>query len=228
MGIANTTPSAALVAAFTGCGPGSRVTGRGTGVDDPTLARKVGGHRGGAARPAGHRRPGGDARLVGGFEHAGIAGFLLGAAARRVPVVLDGVIAGAAALVAAALAPDGGRATASPATAASSPATGRPGPARPAPGDGPRPAAGRGHRGGAGLPDRGVRRAPCSGRWRPSTPPGWPARTGGGARERLPAVPLRAAAARAAGCSSSAAATSRSAGSRGCSPPAPTSSWSPR
>jgi nicotinate-nucleotide--dimethylbenzimidazole phosphoribosyltransferase len=43
---------------------------------------------------------------VGGLEHAAIAGFILGAAAARVPVVLDGVIAGAAALVAAALAPD--------------------------------------------------------------------------------------------------------------------------
>ena len=43
---------------------------------------------------------------VGGFEHAALAGFILGAAAERVPVVLDGVIAGAAALVAAALAPD--------------------------------------------------------------------------------------------------------------------------
>ena len=43
---------------------------------------------------------------VGGFEHAGLAGFLLGAAGRQVPVVLDGVIAGSAALVAAALAPE--------------------------------------------------------------------------------------------------------------------------
>jgi nicotinate-nucleotide--dimethylbenzimidazole phosphoribosyltransferase len=43
---------------------------------------------------------------LGGFEHAGIAGFVLGAARRRVPVVLDGVIAGAAALVVQALAPD--------------------------------------------------------------------------------------------------------------------------
>ncbi|GAA0391347.1 hypothetical protein Acor_18680 [Acrocarpospora corrugata] len=43
---------------------------------------------------------------VGGFEHAAIAGFVLGAAAQRVPVVLDGVIAGAAALVAAGLAPE--------------------------------------------------------------------------------------------------------------------------
>jgi len=105
MGIANTTPSAALVAALTGATP-ARVTGRGTGVDDPTLARKI--EVVGAAL---RDRPVGDDALetlasVGGFEHAGLVGLLLGAAARRVPVVLDGVIAGSAALVAAALAPD--------------------------------------------------------------------------------------------------------------------------
>jgi nicotinate-nucleotide--dimethylbenzimidazole phosphoribosyltransferase len=105
MGIANTTPSAALVAAFTGSAPG-RVTGRGTGVDDPTLARKVE-----VVSVALLERPPGDDPVetlasVGGFEHAGIAGFVLGAAARRTPVILDGVIAGAAALVAQALAPD--------------------------------------------------------------------------------------------------------------------------
>jgi nicotinate-nucleotide--dimethylbenzimidazole phosphoribosyltransferase len=105
MGIANTTPSAALVAAFTGSAPG-RVTGRGTGVDDPTLARKVEV----VSAALLERPPGGDPvetlASVGGFEHAGIAGFVLGAAARRTPVILDGVIAGAAALVAQALAPD--------------------------------------------------------------------------------------------------------------------------
>jgi nicotinate-nucleotide--dimethylbenzimidazole phosphoribosyltransferase len=104
MGIANTTPSAALIAAFTGSAPG-RVTGRGTGVDDPTLARKVE-----VISSALMERPPGDDPVetlasVGGFEHAGIAGFVLGAAARRTPVILDGVIAGAAALVAQALAP---------------------------------------------------------------------------------------------------------------------------
>ena len=57
----------------------------------------------------------------GGLEHAGLAGFLLGAAALRVPVIVDGVIAAAAALVAAALAPDVPR-PASPATAPPSPA----------------------------------------------------------------------------------------------------------
>ncbi|HSE69182.1 MAG TPA: nicotinate-nucleotide--dimethylbenzimidazole phosphoribosyltransferase [Nocardioidaceae bacterium] len=107
MGIANTTPSAALVSGFTGTDP-ARVTGRGTGVDDPTLARKVEiVTRALADRPVPpDTDPLGLLASVGGFEHAGIAGFVLGAAARRTPVVLDGVIAGAAALVAQALAPD--------------------------------------------------------------------------------------------------------------------------
>jgi nicotinate-nucleotide--dimethylbenzimidazole phosphoribosyltransferase len=105
MGIANTTPSAALVAALTGSAPG-RVTGRGTGVDDATLGRKVE-----VISSALLERPPGDDPVetlasLGGFEHAGLAGFVLGAAARRVPVILDGVIAGSAALVAQALAPE--------------------------------------------------------------------------------------------------------------------------
>lgn len=104
MGIANTTPSAALIAAFTGA-PAASVTGRGTGIDDPTFARKVGIiERALSARP-----PSADPVEVlaslGGFEHAGLAGLILGAAARRIPVVLDGVIAGAAALVAQTLCP---------------------------------------------------------------------------------------------------------------------------
>jgi nicotinate-nucleotide--dimethylbenzimidazole phosphoribosyltransferase len=109
MGIANTTASAALVAAFTGA-PAEAVTGRGTGVDDDTLARKVDAVR------TGLRLHGLDAETaaadpvaalaaVGGLEHAALAGFVLVGAARRIPVVLDGVIAGAAALVAQALAP---------------------------------------------------------------------------------------------------------------------------
>jgi nicotinate-nucleotide--dimethylbenzimidazole phosphoribosyltransferase len=105
MGIANTTPSAALVAAFTGSDP-AVVTGRGTGVDDPTLARKVAV----VAAALRHRPPGPDPletlASLGGFEHAGLVGFVLGAAARRVPVVLDGLIAGSAALVVQALAGD--------------------------------------------------------------------------------------------------------------------------
>jgi nicotinate-nucleotide--dimethylbenzimidazole phosphoribosyltransferase len=106
MGIANTTPAAALIAAFTGADPAT-VTGRGTGIDDPTYARKVA-----VVTAALHRHapdpadPLGVLAAVGGLEHAALAGFLLGAAAHRVPVVLDGVIAASAALAAAAFAPD--------------------------------------------------------------------------------------------------------------------------
>ncbi|HST82059.1 MAG TPA: nicotinate-nucleotide--dimethylbenzimidazole phosphoribosyltransferase [Kineosporiaceae bacterium] len=107
MGIANTTASAALIAALTGYGPGL-VTGRGTGIDDATHAHKI------EVVAAALERHGdviaqGDPievlAALGGLEHAALAGFILGAAAQRVPVILDGVIAGSAALVAAALAP---------------------------------------------------------------------------------------------------------------------------
>lgn len=105
MGIANTTPSAALVAALTGADP-EAVTGRGTGVDDITLRRKID-----VITRALDERPVSDDPVevlasVGGFEHAALTGFVLGAAARRTPVVLDGVIAGSAALVAQALSPE--------------------------------------------------------------------------------------------------------------------------
>ena len=105
MGIGNTTPSAALIAALTGRPPAA-VTGRGTGIDDGMLARKVS-----VVERALARIPAGAAPLdvlaeVGGLEIAALAGFVLGAAARQVPVVVDGVIAAAATLVATALAPD--------------------------------------------------------------------------------------------------------------------------
>jgi nicotinate-nucleotide--dimethylbenzimidazole phosphoribosyltransferase len=106
MGIANTTPAAALIAAFTGAQPAA-VTGCGTGVDDAMYARKV------AVVTAALRRHAPDPAdplavlaAVGGLEHAALAGLVLGAAARRTPVVLDGVIAVSAALAAAAFAPD--------------------------------------------------------------------------------------------------------------------------
>ncbi len=106
MGIANTTASAAMIAVFTGQDPAS-VTGLGTGVDSATLARKVEVVRVGLAL---HRPdpadPVGVLAAVGGYEHAALAGFIIAAAALRVPVILDGVIAGAAALAACALAPD--------------------------------------------------------------------------------------------------------------------------
>ncbi|MEV5408536.1 nicotinate-nucleotide--dimethylbenzimidazole phosphoribosyltransferase [Thermopolyspora sp. NPDC052614] len=107
MGIANTTASAALICAFTGRDP-ARVTGRGTGVDDATLRHKIEVVRRGLAvneLPSERATALDVLARVGGFEHAAIAGFILGGAAARVPVILDGVIAGAAALVAAGIAP---------------------------------------------------------------------------------------------------------------------------
>jgi len=105
MGIANTTASAALICAFTGR-DAAGVTGRGTGVDDETLNRKVAVVRAGLGLhkpdPA---DPVGVLAAFGGFEHAALAGFILAGAALRVPVILDGVIAGSAALAACAIAP---------------------------------------------------------------------------------------------------------------------------
>jgi nicotinate-nucleotide--dimethylbenzimidazole phosphoribosyltransferase len=104
MGIANTTPATALAAHFTGARP-EELAGRGTGVDDAGLARKVEAVRRALAL---HGRAAGPldalARL-GGFEIAGLAGLVLGAAARRVPVVVDGFISSTAALAAVRLAP---------------------------------------------------------------------------------------------------------------------------
>ena len=106
MGIANTTPAAALIAAFTGTEAGA-VTGRGTGIDDEMHAHKVVVVASALAR---HRPdpadPLGVLATVGGLEHAALAGFILGAAELRVPVIIDGVIAASAALAAAAFAPD--------------------------------------------------------------------------------------------------------------------------
>jgi nicotinate-nucleotide--dimethylbenzimidazole phosphoribosyltransferase len=104
MGIGNTTPSAALIAAFTGRSA-AQVTGRGTGIDDDMWARKV------EVVDAGLARTGADGALatlasLGGLEHAALAGFMVGGAAAGVPVVIDGVIACSALLAAVALAPD--------------------------------------------------------------------------------------------------------------------------
>ncbi|MDX2700289.1 nicotinate-nucleotide--dimethylbenzimidazole phosphoribosyltransferase, partial [Streptomyces ipomoeae] len=106
MGIANTTASAALIAVFTGADP-AEVTGRGTGINDETLARKtevvrraIELHQPDPADPIGVLA------AIGGFEHAAIVGLLLGGASLRTPVILDGVSAGAAALVARAIAPE--------------------------------------------------------------------------------------------------------------------------
>jgi nicotinate-nucleotide--dimethylbenzimidazole phosphoribosyltransferase len=105
MGIANTTPAAALIAACTGAAP-SAVTGRGTGIDDDMLAHKTAVIEAAIDRYGVGSDPLATLAAVGGLEHAALAGFALGGAARRVPVILDGVIACAAALIAVRLAPD--------------------------------------------------------------------------------------------------------------------------
>ena len=105
MGIANTTAASALAAAFTGASP-ALVCGRGTGIDDAGLATKVDVVERALAL---HRPDANDAlgvlAALGGFEIGVLAGVTLGAAAERIPVVLDGFIATSAALVAAVLEP---------------------------------------------------------------------------------------------------------------------------
>jgi len=105
MGIGNTTPSSAICAVMTG-EPVERVTGRGTGVDDPQLAhkKKVIEKSLTVNRPQA-RDPLDVLSKVGGFEIGGLAGVMLGAAVHRVPVVIDGFISGAAALIATGLCP---------------------------------------------------------------------------------------------------------------------------
>ncbi len=106
MGIGNTTASAAIVAALTGA-PVARVTGRGTGVDDAGLARKVAAIERALSVNQPDRRDALDVlSKVGGLEIAGLVGVILGAAAHRIPVVMDGFISSAAALVAVGLAPE--------------------------------------------------------------------------------------------------------------------------
>jgi nicotinate-nucleotide--dimethylbenzimidazole phosphoribosyltransferase len=117
MGIGNTTPSSAIVTALTGR-PVAEVTGRGTGLDDAGLAHKIHvieqalelhGLRSLEQPP--HPFTGDSAHAldvlqkVGGCEIGGLVGVMLGAAARRLPIVLDGFITGAAALLAATMAP---------------------------------------------------------------------------------------------------------------------------
>ena len=105
MGIGNTTASSAIAAVMTGR-PVAEVTGRGTGIDDAGHAHKIDVIQRALAF---HRLDSADAMevlaKVGGLEIGGLAGLMLGAAAARIPVVLDGFIAGAAALIAVGLEP---------------------------------------------------------------------------------------------------------------------------
>ncbi len=106
MGIGNTTPSSAIVAVMTGL-PVAKVTGRGTGLDDTGLAHKI---KVIEQAIAFNQPDPADAldvlRKVGGLEIAGLAGVMIAAAARRIPVVVDGFISTAAAMIAVGLAPD--------------------------------------------------------------------------------------------------------------------------
>ncbi len=105
MGIGNTTPSTAIAAALTGRPP-AEIAGRGTGVDDAGLARKVAAVQSALAF---NRPDPGDAldvlAKVGGFEIGGLAGAILAAAAHRRPAMIDGFISTAAAMIAVRLAP---------------------------------------------------------------------------------------------------------------------------
>jgi nicotinate-nucleotide--dimethylbenzimidazole phosphoribosyltransferase len=106
MGIGNTTAASAITAVVTGASVES-VTGRGTGIDEAAWRKKVAVIQQGLRlnRPD----PGDGLDLlskVGGFEIGGLVGVILAGAARRIPVVIDGFIAGAAALIAATLKPE--------------------------------------------------------------------------------------------------------------------------
>lgn len=105
MGIGNTTPSSAVLAALSGM-PLNRIVGRGTGINDERLSlKKEAIERALRINNPDPRDPLDVLAKVGGLEIAGLTGVILGAAAERVPVVLDGFIAGAAALIAARLSP---------------------------------------------------------------------------------------------------------------------------
>jgi nicotinate-nucleotide--dimethylbenzimidazole phosphoribosyltransferase len=105
MGIGNTTPSAAIAVALTGRSA-AEIVGRGTGVDDEGLQRKINT----VVQAVKINQPDPSDGLdvlsgLGGFEIAGLVGAILAAAANRKPVVIDGYISTAAAMVAVSLAP---------------------------------------------------------------------------------------------------------------------------
>lgn len=105
MGIANTTPSSAIVATMTGLSV-AQVVGRGTGIDDQGLERKI---RVIEQALSVNQPDANDAmdvlQKVGGLEIAGLSGVMIAAASKRVPVVVDGFISTAAAMIAVVLAP---------------------------------------------------------------------------------------------------------------------------
>ncbi len=100
MGIGNTTPSSAIASVITGK-PVEIMTGRGTGIDDNILSNKIELIKKAINVNKPDAKDGIDVlSKVGGFEIGGLAGVILGAASKRIPVVIDGFISGAAALIA--------------------------------------------------------------------------------------------------------------------------------
>ncbi|MEH0018668.1 MAG: nicotinate-nucleotide--dimethylbenzimidazole phosphoribosyltransferase [Desulfobacter sp.] len=105
MGIGNTTPSSAVIAAFSGL-PVKSLTGRGTGIDDAALDNKIAViQKGLDLHTPDPQDPIDVLSKVGGLEIGGLAGLVLGAAARGIPVICDGLISTAGALIACELAP---------------------------------------------------------------------------------------------------------------------------
>jgi nicotinate-nucleotide--dimethylbenzimidazole phosphoribosyltransferase len=105
MGIGNTTPSTAIIAAFSGL-PVERLTGRGSGVDDKGLANKIATiQKGLDINKPDPNDPLDVLAKVGGLEIGGLAGLVIGAAAKGIPVICDGLISTAGALIACELAP---------------------------------------------------------------------------------------------------------------------------
>ncbi len=105
MGIANTTPSSAIIAAFSGI-PVESLTGRGTGINDASLTNKIAVIKKGLSlHKPDPKDPIDVLSKVGGLEIGGLAGLVLGAAARGIPVICDGLISTAGALIACELAP---------------------------------------------------------------------------------------------------------------------------
>lgn len=105
MGIGNTTPSAAIACVLMNLPP-EKIAGRGTGVDDKGWKRKVSAITRGLDVNKPNAKDGLDVlSKVGGFEIGGLAGVMIGAASKRVPVMVDGFISTAAAMIAVTLAP---------------------------------------------------------------------------------------------------------------------------
>jgi nicotinate-nucleotide--dimethylbenzimidazole phosphoribosyltransferase len=105
MGIGNTTPSTAVIAAFSGL-PVEKLTGRGTGICDAALGNKIAVIEKALAMHAPDPRDPVDILAkVGGFEIGGLAGLVIGAAAKGIPVICDGFISTAGALIACELVP---------------------------------------------------------------------------------------------------------------------------